>query len=407
MIRAPRPTASPSLPEPGTRPTRFPATPRRDYPDPPMTDSSAMSANHDTPSDLELVAELNALAERAARQQQQRRQRRDQHPHQQSSAGNTARTAGRGAREAAPAASARAPGSDSNAPIGAETDASRLFAARFEVLFRRHRGFVYRLALHFTGQDADAAEITQETFIYLLGKFPGLELRARLTTLLYPAVKNLALAKRRKRRPDLLSDNAWEAVEHRRADPGTGSAADRTGANRTGAATSRPSDATPVGFSGPLAAALDALPAAHREVLILRFVYALALHEITIALDVPEGTVKSRLHHALKGLRADARCAAFFRGQHAEPSAAPPRAGTASHDAPPPGDHPIARFPQPTDGLSPRSHPVIGRQPTAPSNAQPPPLSDPAPGPAPGEPGESALPKQPAPPPPRSRSHSP
>jgi RNA polymerase sigma-70 factor (ECF subfamily) len=46
------------------------------------------------------------------------------------------------------------------------------------------------------------------------------------------------------------------------------------------------------------------LPPAHRIVLVLRHYLDLTLPEIASTLDIPEGTAKSRLHHATRGLRA-------------------------------------------------------------------------------------------------------
>jgi RNA polymerase sigma-70 factor (ECF subfamily) len=46
-----------------------------------------------------------------------------------------------------------------------------------------------------------------------------------------------------------------------------------------------------------------ALADAHREVIELRFFAEASLAEIAAALDIPVGTVKSRLHHALEKLR--------------------------------------------------------------------------------------------------------
>src|SRR4051812_37455835 len=67
-------------------------------------------------------------------------------------------------------------------------------------LYLRHREWAAALALRFTGNRDEALDVMQEAFVYLFGKFPGLVLRARVTTLLYPAVKNIALARKRKRR---------------------------------------------------------------------------------------------------------------------------------------------------------------------------------------------------------------
>jgi RNA polymerase sigma-70 factor (ECF subfamily) len=57
----------------------------------------------------------------------------------------------------------------------------------------------------------------------------------------------------------------------------------------------------------PVAAARDllaGLPARQREVLDLRFVAGLSYAEIAARLDIPPGTVRSRIHHAVALLRS-------------------------------------------------------------------------------------------------------
>ena len=44
----------------------------------------------------------------------------------------------------------------------------------FETLYYRYRDWVYNLAWRFTGNGADSLDVLQETFTYLLEKFPGL-----------------------------------------------------------------------------------------------------------------------------------------------------------------------------------------------------------------------------------------
>ena len=53
-----------------------------------------------------------------------------------------------------------------------------------------------------------------------------------------------------------------------------------------------------------VAAGMDALPPSQRQVLSLRFYADLSVPEIAAALEIPEGTVKSRLHTSLSALRA-------------------------------------------------------------------------------------------------------
>jgi RNA polymerase sigma-70 factor (ECF subfamily) len=162
--------------------------------------------------------------------------------------------------------------------------ASRGEAEAFETLYRRHRDWVHRLAWRFTGNEQDALDVLQEAFIYLLKKLPDLHLTASMTTFLYPVVKHLSLNLRRRR-----GVGTDEELLLSIPDPAT-----------------QPTPRT------ELAATLATLPTDQREVVLLRFVDDLTLDEIAQALDVPTGTVKSRLHRALETLRRDPRTRAYF-----------------------------------------------------------------------------------------------
>ena len=54
----------------------------------------------------------------------------------------------------------------------------------------------------------------------------------------------------------------------------------------------------------PMRVAIAALPEAHRETLLLKLQQELSYEEIADVLDLPVGTVRSRLHHAVNQLRA-------------------------------------------------------------------------------------------------------
>src|SRR5215813_2253215 len=71
-------------------------------------------------------------------------------------------------------------------------------AAAFDVLYLRYRDWVAGLASRFTGDHDAALDVLQETFLYVLKKFPGFRLTANFKTFLYPAVRNLSIATRRK-----------------------------------------------------------------------------------------------------------------------------------------------------------------------------------------------------------------
>ena len=161
-------------------------------------------------------------------------------------------------------------------------------AAAFEVLYFRHRDWVAGLAYRFTGDSTAALDVMQETFLYLLRKFPGFHLTANLKTFLYPAVRNLSIAARRKNARYQATTAELEQLELATA------------------------PAAPDAEAGDLQVVLTALPKTHREVLLLRFMDGLSLAEIGAAMDIPLGTVKSRLHNALQTLREDERTRSFF-----------------------------------------------------------------------------------------------
>jgi RNA polymerase sigma-70 factor (ECF subfamily) len=162
--------------------------------------------------------------------------------------------------------------------------------AAFDALYYRYRAWVVRLARRFTGHDDDALDVLQDAFGYVFRKFPGFHLTASMTTFLYPVVRNLSIAARRKRlRQAQLSDDSAAAAEPV-APAGVDHEAGRA----------------------ELTAVLAGLPEGQRDVLLMRFVDGMSLAEIGEALGIPEGTVKSRLHNALATLRADARAARYF-----------------------------------------------------------------------------------------------
>ncbi len=168
---------------------------------------------------------------------------------------------------------------------GDATQATRAF----ETLFLRHRDWAVRVAYRFC-RDADAAQdAAQDAFYYLLNKFPGFVLTAKLTTFLYPVLKHNAIAQARKIHRYRGGDAAIAGVASPR-EPGPGE---------------RLSDEE-------LETALAGLSEDHREVIGLRFLDGLGVAEVAELLAIPEGTVKSRLHHAVRQLREDPRTRRFF-----------------------------------------------------------------------------------------------
>ena len=165
--------------------------------------------------------------------------------------------------------------------------ANRSDVEGFESLYYRYRDWTYRLAFRFTGEHESALDLLQETFIYLLGKFPGFILTAKMTTFLYPVVKHLSILTVRSSRRDVSMDDVPEV-----------------------SVVSKEKELSQ--HWEDLGLVLKALPGKQREVVLMRFLDDMELKEIAVALKIPLGTVKSRLSNALQVLRENPRTQAYF-----------------------------------------------------------------------------------------------
>lgn len=158
----------------------------------------------------------------------------------------------------------------------------------FEALYWRYRDWVVNLAMRFTGDSDAALDVMQETFLYFLRKCPGFRLTCQFKTFLYTPVRNLSAAAREKaKRFHTSTDEIHEYSLDAAAPCGDDS-------------------------NEHLRHVLAGLPEEQREVILLRFVDDLSLAEIAGAMEIPLGTVKSRLHNALETLRNDVRTRSFF-----------------------------------------------------------------------------------------------
>ena len=153
-------------------------------------------------------------------------------------------------------------------------------ASAFEELYRRHRDWVVSLAWRMTGSRDDALDVLQDCFLQLFNRFPGFALTTTMRAYLYPVVKHTCISLARKRRKVVSIDVAERDREDAVLEPAW-----------------QPDE------TAELEKLIVTLAAVHREVLRLRFVLGMQLEEIAEALELPLGTVKSRLHNALKALR--------------------------------------------------------------------------------------------------------
>lgn len=163
----------------------------------------------------------------------------------------------------------------------------------WEELVTRYSRRVYNVAYQFTGRHEEAEDLTQEIFLKIYRSLGTFDLDAAFLPWLIRVSKNMCVDHYRKRRRErLLVHGNWEKI--------TNVACTR----------SNPYQKT---FNRErrmiLLRALEQIPPDLKAVVILRDLQGLTYQEISESMDLPEGTVKSRLN------RGRLELARFIRGE--------------------------------------------------------------------------------------------
>ena len=158
-------------------------------------------------------------------------------------------------------------------------------ARAFEELVRGSQHRVFGVAVRMLGNAAEAEEVAQEVFLRVhraIGEFRG---EAKLSTWLYAITSRLCLSRlgTGERRFGREGEETLTRLANGHADPG--------------AALERSE------LEGALHRAIAELPEERRIVVVLRDLEGLSYEEIADALELPAGTVRSRLHRARMDLK--------------------------------------------------------------------------------------------------------
>ncbi|HSB65292.1 MAG TPA: RNA polymerase sigma factor [Anaerolineales bacterium] len=153
------------------------------------------------------------------------------------------------------------------------------------IIYDRHRGLVFRTAIAITGDSEAAADLLQDVFLRLY-RFAGhIDPLRPLEPWLYRMTTNLSYTwvKRRQRWLRPLEDVADWLASTRKDTPAYQAELDDSWRQ--------------------VQQAVLSLPLSHRGVVVLYYVNDLSLQEISEILDIPVGTVKSRLHYGRQALK--------------------------------------------------------------------------------------------------------
>ncbi|MGC9454584.1 MAG: sigma-70 family RNA polymerase sigma factor [Phycisphaerae bacterium] len=168
----------------------------------------------------------------------------------------------------------------------------------FEALVAKYQHRLYNALYRMTGRSDDAEEIAQDAFLKALEKLDSFGGRSSFYTWLYRIAVNLTISRRRRQgrirfQPLTVGDEdfdrsqaaALSARKHQNGNPGPAAAAESAETARL------------------VTDALERLDDEYRIVVVLRDIEGMDYAQIAEVLELPAGTVKSRLHRGRSMLR--------------------------------------------------------------------------------------------------------
>ena len=183
-------------------------------------------------------------------------------------------------------------------------------------LLETHQQRVYRVCIRMVGHREDAAELAQDTLVKLVENLETFRGDAKLTTWLTRVAINACLSHRRKAKLRQTVSIDQPAVAAAADGP---TLAHRLPEDSQSSAEPRPEQRVQLKEDlARLQQALLELDPEHRSVLVLRDIEQLDYQAIGEVLDLPLGTVKSRLFRAREALRQTMHAAESQPGRPAD-----------------------------------------------------------------------------------------
>lgn len=168
--------------------------------------------------------------------------------------------------------------------------------ASFDSLVLKHKDMVYRVCYRMLGEHAEANDVAQDVFVKLYGCLSDFRFDSKLSTYIYRIAVNYtknrlkALSVKNKRHVSIDEPiRSIDGGEIKREVPDSGPDP------RVMAGVKERQELVQQG--------LERLSSDHREVIVLKDIENLRYHEISVVLQIDEGTVKSRLSRARACLR--------------------------------------------------------------------------------------------------------
>ncbi|ASK61570.1 RNA polymerase sigma factor SigW [Virgibacillus phasianinus] len=162
------------------------------------------------------------------------------------------------------------------------------------VTFYQHK--IYQHCYRMLGNAHEAEDIAQEAFIRAYTNIDSYDINRKFSTWLYRIATNLTIDRIRKRKPDYYLDAEVKGTD---------------GLNMYSQLESDTilpeAEVENLELKSYIHHEISELPPKYRSIIILRYLEEFSLQEISDILDIPLGTVKTRIHRGREALRKKLR----------------------------------------------------------------------------------------------------
>ncbi|MBT2759583.1 RNA polymerase sigma factor SigW [Mesobacillus foraminis] len=155
---------------------------------------------------------------------------------------------------------------------------------------------VFQLCYRMLGNRHEAEDIAQEAFIRAYVNIQSFNLNKKFSSWIYRIATNLCIDRIRKKKPDYFLDAEVPGTEG------------LTMYSQIASDTALPEDELEsLELQETVQKEISKLPDKYRSVIVLKYIEELSLNEISEILDLPLGTVKTRIHRGREALRQQLR----------------------------------------------------------------------------------------------------
>ena len=155
-------------------------------------------------------------------------------------------------------------------------------SAAFGQLVQKYQNRLFNTLVHVTGCHEEAEDVAQETFVQAYVKLGSFQRKSSLYTWMYRIAFNLWITRRRRKRPEVSVDQVRDVSGDEPVDEGEDPLQRMEREER----------------AWQIQLAIHELSEEHRTILVLREMEGCCYETISEILELPVGTVRSRLHRA-------------------------------------------------------------------------------------------------------------